>query len=98
MRSDDNDLEDQEVDIPTKDDDLDDFDDDDWNANKKGPNPAMRQVNAMRPQTSGKPGQRGFHGIGGRKPQPAAATGNADDLDDMLDGFSGGNDPLAIIN
>ena len=50
---------------------------------------------------------RGYHGIGGRKPQPASsATGNADDLDDMLDGFGGmgaggpldGNDPLAVIN
>ena len=44
--------------IPTKDDDLDDFDDDDWDrVQPKGPNPlARQQVNAMRPMTSGKPG------------------------------------------
>ena len=52
-------------DIPTRDDALDDFDDDEWTANDKGPNPMLRQqYNAMRPQTSGKPGQRGAHGIG----------------------------------
>jgi len=41
--------------------------------------------------TSGKPGQRGNHGIGGRGgPKPTmAATNNCDDLDDMLDGFGG---------
>lgn len=59
--------------IPTRDDDgLDDFDDDDdWAAvpNAKPVNPAQRQqqFNAVRPQTSGKPGMRGFHGIG-KKP------------------------------
>ena len=54
----------------------------------------------MRPQTSGKPGQRGFHGIGSRKPNNMAVTGHNDDLDDMLDGFGGGNDidPLTAIN
>jgi hypothetical protein len=48
--------------IPTRDDALDDFDDntadadENW-AQKKGPNPMLRQqYNAMRPQTSGKPG------------------------------------------
>ena len=54
--------------VPTNDDGLDDFDDDDdWSTNKNArPNPAAKQqqFNAMRPQTSGKPGQRGFHGIG----------------------------------
>ena len=43
----------------------------------------------MRPQTSGKPGQRGFHGIGSRKPQ-ARANAEPDDLDDILDGIAGG--------
>ena len=85
--------------IPTRDDDgLDDFDDDDDWAAAKPVNLAQRQqqVNAARPQTSGKPGMRGFHGIG-KKPQ-MAATGADNDLDDMLDGFSGGPDPLAAIN
>ena len=58
----------------------------------------------MRPQTSGKPGMRGFHGIG--KNPKMVATGADDDLDDMLDGFGGGGgggggagaDPLMIIN
>ena len=90
-------------DIPTKDDDLDDFEDAEW-AVKKAPNPALRQqYNAMRPQTSGKPGQRGFHGIGSRKPNMAAtgAGADADDLDDMIDAFGGGAqevDPLVAIN
>lgn len=64
--------------MPSRDDDLNDFDDDDddddWgsaqNPGKGVPNPIVRQqVNAMRPMTSGKPGQRGYHGIGGRKAQ-----------------------------
>ena len=70
-------------------------------ANKRGPNPAMRQVNAMRPQTSGKPGMRGFHGIGAVRKQNFGATGQEDDLDDMLDGIGSGGqeiDPLAAIN
>lgn len=88
---------------------LDDFDDDydDWpaagqnsNATKAAQpvNPALRQqqFNAIRPQTSGKPGMRGFHGIG--KNPKMAATGADDDLDDMLDGFGGGADPLMVIN
>lgn len=89
--------------VPTKDDDLDDFDEDDWGGsvvNQKGPNPMVRQqVNAMRPMTSGKPGQRGFHGIG-RKPQGGGgARADADELDDMLDGMGlGDHDPLTAIN
>lgn len=51
----------------------------------------------MRPQTSGKPGQRGFHGIG-KQPNMAATGAEVDDLDDMLDGFGGGADPLTAIN
>ena len=73
--------------IPTKDDDLDDFDDDEW-AQKKGPNPMLRQqYNAMRPQTSGKPGQRGFHGIGKKPQQNSLLQQDPDDLDDVLDGM-----------
>ena len=53
--------------MPTKNDDLDDFDDDNDPWAIQGPNPNLGQhYNAMRPQTSGKPGQRGFHGIGNR--------------------------------
>ncbi len=56
--------------------------------------------------TSGKPGMRGPHGIGGgRKATGLGATAGGahnDDLDDMLDGMGGGNsdqiDPLAAIN
>jgi len=39
---------------------------------------------------------RGFHGIG--KNPKMGATGADDDLDDMLDGFGGGSDPLMVIN
>lgn len=39
---------------------------------------------------------RGFHGIG--KNPKMGATGADDDLDDMLDGFGGGADPLMVIN
>ena len=57
----------------------------------------------MRPMTSGKPGQRGFHGIGSRKPAPANAIAkrdDADDLDDVLDGmgFKNDADPLTALN
>ena len=50
----------------------------------------------MRPQTSGKPGQRGYHGIGSYKPTMGASASNADDLDEMLDAV-GGHDPLTVI-
>ena len=83
--------------VPMKDDNLDDFDDDDWGAQpvnknhanagaatmgKGGPNPVMRQqVNAARPMTSGNPGQRGFHGIGSYKPMGGAPTSGLNDED-----------------
>ena len=66
--------------MPVRDDDLDDLDDD-WGAGptnkaaatQKGPNPMVRQqVNQQRPMTSGKPGMRGFHGIGAYKPAGGA--------------------------
>ena len=91
--------------IPTRDDALDDFDDntadadENW-AQKKGPNPMLRQqYNAMRPQTSGKPGQRGFHGIGKPLIQESGKT-QIDELDDMLDvmGFDQEQDPLKDLN
>lgn len=85
--------------VPTKDDNLDDFDDDDdWGANpqksnpvaatmgKGAPNPMIRQqVNQARPMTSGKPGQRGFHGIGKYKPMDDQHNLGDDDFADMLD-------------
>jgi len=52
--------------------------------------------------TSGKPGQRGYHGIGNNKPNYGASNAiDDDDLDDMLDAVGGparGVDPLTAIN
>lgn len=59
-----------------------------------------QQVNAQRPMTSGKPGMRGFHGIGAYKPAGGAPVSNPDELDDFDNVYGAGSspDPLAMIN